>query len=287
MFIVDAQVHIWAANTAERPWPVYPGSDHPNPPHKPVPMTAESVLADMDRIGIARAILIPPSWEGDRNDQVLAAAHRYPQRFAAVGRFDASAPDARDALARWREQTGMIGVQMTFQKPYFEAALSDGSIDWVWAVAEQAGIPVNLYAPHRLLHHIDRVAERHPGLKLLLNHFALTGTNKDAAAFANFTALLNLARRPNVAVKASCMPFYTTERYPFPSLQPYVRQVYDAFGPQRMFWGTDLSRLPCTWEEGLRFFTEAMTWLSDEDKHWIMGRGVCAWHGWQMPKDLT
>ncbi len=286
MFIVDAQAHIWAADRPDRPWPVYPGSTKPNPPHKSVPMTAESLLPQMDKLGVRRVILVPPSWEGDRNDVVLEAAQRYPDRFAAVGRLNIDAPEARDRLAHWLSQPGMIGLQLTFQKPYFEPLLKEGRVDWVWDVAEQAGVPINLYLPHRLLPFIDRVAERHPGLKLLLNHFALTGTKKDAEAFEEFDKLLALAKRPNVAVKASCMPFYSTESYPFPSLQPYVRQVYDAYGPKRMCWGTDLSRLPCSWREGLLFFTDAIPWFTSEDKDWIMGRAVCEWHGWQLPRGV-
>ena len=283
MFIVDAQVHIWGADTPERPWPIYPAATKPNPPHLPVPLTPESLLPRMDELGIHRAILIPPSWEGERNDLVLDAARRYPDRFAAVGRLNTEAPDAREQLAAWRRQPGMIGLQLTFQKPYFEAALRDGHVDWVWAAAEEIGTTINLYAPHRLLPLIGRAAERHPALRFVINHFALTGTQKDAAAFAEFDNLLALGKRPNVGVKVSCMPFYTTEKYPFPSLRPYVRQVYDAFGPQRMFWGTDLSRLPCTWREGLTMFTEELPWLTTEDKAWIMGRAVCEWHDWRMP----
>lgn len=282
MFIVDAQIHIWRPDSPQRPWPIYPGSTRPNEPHLPVPLTGESLLPRMNELGIRRAILIPPSWEGERNDFVLETAQRYPDRFAAVGRLNTDAPGAREQLARWRERNGMIGLQLTFQKPYFEGALRDGHVDWVWAVAERAGITINLYAPHRLLPFIDRAAERHPALKFVINHFALTGDAKDAAAFVEFDKLLALARRPNIGVKVSCMPLYSTEKYPFPSLHPYVRQVYDAFGPKRMFWGTDLSRLPCSWREALEMFTVAMPWLTPEDKDWIMGRAVCEWHGWQM-----
>ena len=152
-------------------------------------------------------------------------------------------------------------------------------------MAEQAGVPIHMYPQHRDLHIVDQIAERHPGLKLTINHFALTGKKKDAEAFTEFDKLLALAKRPNVAVKASCMPFYTTEKYPFPSLRPYLRQVYDAFGPRRMFWGTDLSRLPCSWQEGLTFFTETIPWFTAEDKEWIMGRAVCEWHKWRLPAD--
>ena len=48
-----------------------------------------------------------------------------------------------------------------------------------------------------------------------------------------------------------------------------------------MFWGTDLSRLPCPYRQGITMFTEEIPWLTAEDKEWIMGRGVCEWVGWK------
>jgi L-fuconolactonase len=89
-----------------------------------------------------------------------------------------------------------------------------------------------------------------------------------------------MARRPNVAVKASALPCYSSEPYPYRGLQPYVRGVYDAFGPRRMFWGTDRTRLPCSYGQAITFFTEELPWLSASDQELIMGRGVCDWLGW-------
>ena len=92
--------------------------------------------------------------------------------------------------------------------------------------------------------------------------------------------MLVLARRPNVALKASCLPLYTADKYPYQRLHPYLRRVYDAFGPKRIFWGSDLSRLPCTYRQCVTMFTEEMTWLSNDDLEWIIGRGLCEWIGW-------
>jgi hypothetical protein len=47
-----------------------------------------------------------------------------------------------------------------------------------------------------------------------------------------------------------------------------------------MFWGTDLSRSPVGYRENIELFTRHLSWLSTEDKSWIMGRGVCEWLGW-------
>jgi predicted TIM-barrel fold metal-dependent hydrolase len=71
--------------------------------------------------------------------------------------------------------------------------------------------------------------------------------------------------------------------YPFRDLHPHIRRVYDSFGPERMFWGTDWTRLPCPWRQAVTLFTEELPWLTDDDKRWIMGRGVCEWIGWQIP----
>ena len=75
-------------------------------------------------------------------------------------------------------------------------------------------------------------SERHPNLKITIDHLAL-GRGKDEVAFKEFDLLLPLAKRPNISVKVSCLPLYTTDVYPFKWLHPYVRRIYDAFGPKR------------------------------------------------------
>jgi predicted TIM-barrel fold metal-dependent hydrolase len=275
MQIVDAQVHIWAADTPERPWPAR------HQPHKPEPITRDDLLREMKTAGVDRAVLVPPSWEGERNDIVLAAAQAHPDRFAAMGRFDPEAPQSRGLIANWLAQPGMLGLRFTFHRPLLRPLLTEGRVDWLWPQAERAGVPIMLLALHSDLHLIDRVAERHPGLRLTIDHLGLT-TGIDQEAFREFDRLLPLARRPNVAVKVSCLPKYTTDAYPFRWLHPYLRRVYDAFGPRRMFWGSDLSRLPCTYRQGLTYMSEEMPWLTADDKEWILGRGVCEWIGWKV-----
>ena len=126
---------------------------------------------------------------------------------------------------------------------------------------------------------VDEVAERHPRLKLILDHMALDTGVKDDAAFKDFDLLLPIAKRPNVAVKVSALPGYTTAPYPYRNLHGYVRRVYDAFGPQRMLWGSDLTRLKCTYRQCVTVFTEEMPWLKAADLEWIMGRATCEWLG--------
>lgn len=74
MRLVDAQVHIWGADTPARPWPTGGAATA----HRAGPATARETLAVLDAAGVHRAVLVPPSWEGDRNDLAWAARHGIP-----------------------------------------------------------------------------------------------------------------------------------------------------------------------------------------------------------------
>ena len=93
---------------------------------------------------------------------------------------------------------------------------------------------------------------------------------------------LALAKRPNIAVKASAVTDYSSEPYPHPILHAYLRQVFDAFGPKRMFWGSDISRVRHPYRQMITLFTEELPWLSEDDKAWVMGRAICEWLNWPM-----
>jgi predicted TIM-barrel fold metal-dependent hydrolase len=275
MRIVDSQVHIWGPNTPERPWPARA------PAHRDPPWTADELLREMDAAGVERVIIVPPSWEGDRNDLGIAAAKAHPDRFAVMGRFDPEAPGARARIPDWRDQPGMLGLRFSFHTPILRQPFLEGRFDWVWGEAEKAGHPIMVLLHQAYLDRLATIAAAHPDLRLVVDHLGLVNGEKDAHAFRGLDNLIALARYPNVAVKSSALPCYTAEAFPYPGLHPYIRRVFDAFGPRRMFWGTDLSRLPCTYRQGIEMFTQHLPWLTTDDKEWIMGRGVCEWLGWK------
>jgi L-fuconolactonase len=149
-------------------------------------------------------VIVPPSWEGDRNDLALAAAQAHPDRFAVMGRPPLADADPA-ALDRWREQPCMLGIRVTNAGAGAAELFTDPAGDWLWTVAERNGIPAMISVPG-LLPEVDRIAARHPGLRLVIDHLALARHAKDEAAFAHLPYLLALAKRPNVAAKASALP---------------------------------------------------------------------------------
>jgi predicted TIM-barrel fold metal-dependent hydrolase len=277
MLIIDSQVHIWAPETKDKPY----ATENASRPHRPVPLGAEELLREMDSAGVARCVLVPPTWEADRNDTALEAARKYPGRFGVMGRLSLSAADSRTRIATWKQQPHMLGVRMVFNRGQSGAWLTDGTADWFWEAAERYDIPVMALAPNDVPK-LGEIAERHPGLRLIIDHMGLNSTLRGKPLGLSVDNVIKLARLKNVAVKVSALPCYVDEPYPFPTLHPLVRRVVDAFGPQRCFWGTDLSHLPCPYKQVLTLFTEEMKSLSSTELDWIMGRGLAQWLGWPL-----
>lgn len=269
MLIVDAHVHIWATG-------------QPSPGQRQVlALSAEELLREMDDAGVDAAVIQPPAWDPTSNEVAVEAARRYPKRFAVLGWFPLDNPRSRSLVGTWKNRPGMLGLRFTFAQRHQQNWPTDGTLDWLWSAAERAGLPVAL-ASANFLPVVGQIAERHPGLRLLVDHLGMPLRVKDEAAFANLPQLLALARHPNVAVKATAVPSYSSASYPFHNIHGYLRQVYDAFGPERMFWGTDITRMSCSWRQCVTLFTEELHWLTPPDKEEIMGRALCRWIGWML-----
>ena len=278
MLIVDSQVHIWAPETPQKPY----AKGNAAVPHRPVPLGNEELLREMDGAGVERCVLVPPTWDDDRNATSLDAAGLYPARFAVMGKMKIDRPESHRLMATWKNQPHMLGIRVVFNHGRTKFWLEDGTADWFWDAAERYGVPIMVFAP-QTVEKLGEIAERHPGLRLIVDHMGLNLIFKGKPLGPAVDIVRKFARLKNVAVKASALPCYVTESYPFPSLHPQIRRVVDAFGPRRVFWGTDRSQLPCPYRQAVTLFTEELNYLSDTDKEWIMGRAIAEWLNWPLP----
>ena len=106
--IVDAQIHLWKAETPDWKW--VPGMT----PQLPEPFTIEKLVPLMTEAGVDRVVVVPPSWPGDRNDYGLEAA-RAIDRFAVMP--PRHSPDPKQAALLPSGKTARIlGVRVTFTR---------------------------------------------------------------------------------------------------------------------------------------------------------------------------
>ena len=273
MMIIDSQVHVWPPDRPDRR--LGPGHE------ERTPYSYQQLLADMDRAGIDRAILVPPSIDADRNDYALEAVRKHPDRFAVMGKVPLKTAAGKDALKGWRDQPGMLGVRLTFHRDADRPWLTDGTADWFWPEAERHCIPVMVHAPERLAE-IGAIAARHPALRIIVDHMGFARATMDDKTGPAVERMNALASHPNVFVKVSALPCFSTAPYPFKNLREPIRRVIAAFGPRRAFWGSDITRVPatCTLRQVVTHFTQELNFLSRDDLEWIMGRGLAECLRW-------
>jgi len=101
----------------------------------------------------------------------------------------------------------------------------------------------------------------------------LTGRNHHSVGMGGITEI------------ATGAPGYSTHPYPFKNLHDGLQRIFDAYGPDRFFWGTDITRMPCTYRQCVTMFTEELPWLKGRDLEKVMGRGLAKWIGWNYKFD--
>src|SRR5262249_20912629 len=129
-----------------------------------------------------------------------------------------------------------------------------------------------------------RLIDRHPSCRFIIDHLGLTQPLEPPAPphpWADLPKVLELARRPNAAVKISGACTLSQEPYPVADLWEPLARLFDAWGFERCLWGTDWTRAFAV--VGYRQAVEPFLItdrLSDAERAMLMG-GACALaYGW-------
>jgi predicted TIM-barrel fold metal-dependent hydrolase len=268
MKIIDAHIHIWQSGS-------------PRKAHRQTPYSALDVLKDMDLAGISAAIIHPPAWDSNANLIAIDAARQHPTRFGILGNFPLDDPNRLTILKNWKEQPQMLGLRFILNEPIHLTWMSGYELDWLWSIAQDANIPIALAASSHL-QVFALIAKRFPELKLIIDHLGVPVDAKGHKAFLQMPILQELAIFPNIAIKATAVPAYATDPYPYKSIETNVQLIYQAFGAERFFWGSDITKLDCSWSECIDLFLNDYTWIGQEEKKLVMGQALANWLDWSI-----
>jgi predicted TIM-barrel fold metal-dependent hydrolase len=267
MIIVDTHMHPWTTD-----WEQYPFAPPEATMKRPEePNTAEEIVEMTERQAVDFTVLVQVRYYGWDNRYLADCLRRFPGRFAAQGLIDPRDPAAADRLAYWMQEHGLAGMRLS---PSY-----DRQADWLnspgsyplWRRAEELGAVFNFLIREEQLPELGEMAARFPGVPVVVDHMGYPDIAGDTAK------LVRLARLPNVHVKVT--EFYNhskTREYPYADVLPTVRRVYDAFGPQRLMWGTGfvhgerVGRIPYAQE--LELIREHVPFFRPADQEWILGR---------------
>jgi predicted TIM-barrel fold metal-dependent hydrolase len=243
MEIIDAQIHA--------PEPVVALEDRYDEDVRML-LACELAREAMDSVGVDIAVLHAA------RPVVEFCISRYPERFAGCISYPdraAGQQGVTDAqlgeIAACRERPGMLAIRVGLvhwptKRPHED--LLAGALEPVFTTAEQHRVPVFCLASG-IVDHVRPIVEAHPDLTLILDHFGLSVYPPmrlvDPDPWPALPAVLALAEYPNVALKFSGGLSLSSEPYPHRDLWPRFHKIIEAFGPGRLLWGSDYTRLRC------------------------------------------
>ena len=262
MRIIDPHVHVWKND------PKFPWARERNHPSEDA--TAEMLLELMEANGVEKTVLVQVIHYLWDNSYAADAMKRYPDKFMGVCRINPVDSDAPDHLSVWTEEHGFHGVRLS------PSVGADG--DWfkgslmppIFSRAESLGVPMLLLTRAERLVDLVPLLEQHPNLDVVIDHMADCSPEEPE----KLQLLLDLARYPRVYVKISHNWSLFKTSYPWADTYDQVKRVYQAFGADRIMWGTDwpvcLSR--ATYSQTLSVVRDEMDFFAPDDLEWVLGK---------------
>ena len=237
----------------------------------PLPsFTPEDLFAQTRPAGVRRIVLIQYSPYGFDNSYVLDTMARYPGVFAVVGMVDPH--DRPDQRIRELAGRGVRGLRVSGDGRKPDEWLHDESTATTWRTAGELGLAVCPLIDPVFLPAIEQLCRKFPSTRVVIDHLARIGAARPLEE-ASIALLCGLARHKNVHVKVSAFYALGAKRSPYLDLAPLVRRVLDAFGPDRLMWGSDAPYQILrghTYRDSIELLRTRLDFLTATDRRWLL-----------------
>jgi predicted TIM-barrel fold metal-dependent hydrolase len=254
--VVDAQVHVTAPAPAGS---ATASHELPSGVPRTLHVSGPEMLDAMNEAEVDAALLVTGLAAGWDNGYGLEVAHRTPARFRVVGRVDHLAPDVGDQIERFAADPASVGLRTLLLDESYAEQVQAGAYDSYLRAASRCGMPVCILGA-RCLDAITALIDGHPDTRFVFDHFGIGGVvpglvkREDLELDARIPVVLGLATRDNVAVKLSGGPSLSETSYPFTDLWPLLDRFLEAYGPDRLMWGSDWTRVRvASYREGVDY----------------------------------
>jgi len=264
---IDAHHHLWNYNPAEYGWL----DDSMQPLQRN--FLPQHLLPELSKTGISGVVTVQARQSLEESTWLLDLAEHTPWMLGVVGWADLRSPSFPEQLAELAKNPKLKALRHVVQ----------GEADPEFLLGEAFNRGIRALASHRLAYDIlilerqlpqaIRFVDRHPEQVFVLDHLA----KPDARNFALEpwrARIQELALRPQVFCKLSGL---VTEAqwstWTAGQLRPYFETVLEAFGPQRLLFGSDwpVCLVASSYERWHQLVSEWIAPLNEGERNAILG----------------
>jgi L-fuconolactonase len=262
--IIDAHQHVWDLDRSPYRWL------GPQVPQWNRTFTFDELAPHLRRNGVDATVLVQSDDDDRDTALMLEVADRHPQVAAIVAYVPLDQPArAAERLAELRKDTRVVGIRNLIHD------LPDP--DWILRpdvaeglrVLEDADVTFDYVAVlPRHLEHVPTLSERHPRLRLVIDHLAKPPIG-EADAEPWWSLIAAAAQNPLVHAKVSGLyPGSAPDTWTAANIRPFVDRALDLFGPSRLMYGGDwpISVAAGGYDHVFAGIEEVLSDLSDADR---------------------
>jgi predicted TIM-barrel fold metal-dependent hydrolase len=223
--LVDAHVHVWEREALASDDELGPAG------------TLERLLATFDENGVSHGVVVQPSVYGADHRYLLHALAAARDRLAGIALAEPDDPRGLDVLAQVAAEPAIRGIRVPLIRA--PAGWLETVGETIWRTARGTACAVCAFAAPEQLRELVPWLERFGDVPVVVDHLARLDLAPDGGRTDALAALTDLARYDNVSVKVSALAALSRAEFPHRDVWPEVAAVLDAFGADRVLWGSD------------------------------------------------
>ena len=229
---VDAHQHFWSLARGDYPWLT---PDLGSLYRDYLPADLETPLKAS---GIGRTILVQAAPTEAETAFLLQLADQYPFVAGVVGWTDLAAPDAAKTIERAATNPKLVGFRPMLQEMDDAAWILSANLRPALRAMAKAGLCFDaLIRPQQIKVIETLLLHHHPDLKLVVDHAANPPIGEDLTSWA--TDIRRLAANTRAYCKWSGLLTIAPGRVNRGHLHRVFDVLIEAFGPERLMWGSD------------------------------------------------
>ncbi|MEQ8658056.1 MAG: amidohydrolase family protein [Hyphomicrobiales bacterium] len=225
--------------------------------------------------GIHATVLVQAAATINETEYMLGLADATPYVAGVVGWIDFEKPDDLAQLRRLAEHPKFVGVRPMIQDIPDDDWMLRADIQWAFAAVCELDITFDALGFPRHLANFHTLFTRYPSMRVVIDHCMKPQIRDHTEDNFSFWAdgMAKIASDTTAFCKYSALVTEAKEGWTADDLRPYVDHVFNAFGPERMIWGSDwpvsrLARGYDDWREAALNLTEH---LSEAEKAAVYG----------------
>ena len=238
------------------------------------------LLPHLQNTGVDASVFVQTQHNVEENRWVLQLAEEHDFIMGVVGWVDLASEQCEEQLLEFKDHPKFVGIRHVTQDEPDDDFIVRPDVIRGLKILEKHSVPFDLLFYVKHLKHASTLARELPNLPMVIDHLAKPKI-KDQITEGWIENLKAAAEFPNIFCKLSGIVTEADWKDWTPAdLKPFVEPAMEAFGPERLMYGSDwpVCELAGSYEQVFAALVEVLGSLSEHEHAAIFGATAASFY---------